>query len=322
MKNVLDAPASIAQVNKLLAACEREERLVQGNGYIYFTGGDSHEWYTSSVPVAKVSHITIRRLLETFEEMPLEGFNGPRIILKIDGEPLLSKARSNPGSPTMRTVAQKTIINLITNTLRMAGIPTKAEISNRGKSVLFTALKLGHTTWEITPEGSVLRVQSPAVPKFQHAVEEVEDSLQKHLDYMTQYQRNSGKPRRNPDQARVPKNVIRQYLETALWSSTDEEGTPLDDDYGITDFDPDSKERLIAELEAFFGTYEKTIETYMEETGQDEEQVAHDFWLTRNRHGAGFWEQRGAAAEKLTKASHAYGSVDLIVGDDGQIYAS
>jgi len=320
VKNVLDAPASIAQVNKLLAACEREERLVQGNGYIYFTGGDSHEWYTSSVPVAKVSHITVRRLLETFEEMPLEGFNGPRIILKIDGEPLLSKARSNPGSPTMRTAAQKSVINLITNTLRMAGIPTKAEISNRGKSVLFTALKLGHTTWEITPEGSVLRVQSPAVPKFQYAVEEVEDTLQRHLS-VTQSRRNPCHTRRNPDQVRLPKNIIRHYLETALWSSTDEEGTPLDENYGITDFDPDSKERLIAELEAFFGVYVKTIEKYMQENKQDEEQVAHDFWLSRNRHGAGFWEHRGAAAEKLTKASHDYGSVDLYVGDDGQIYA-
>ena len=220
----------------------------------------------------------------------------------------------------MRTAAQKSVVNLITNTLRMAGIPTKAEISNRGKSVLFTALKLGHTTWEITPEGSVLRVQSPAVPKFQYAVEEVEDTLQRHLS-VTQSRRNPCHTRRNPDQVRLPKNVIRQYLETALWSSTEEDGTPLDENYGIADFDPDSKERLVAELEAFFGVYVKTIEKYMQENKQDEEQVAHDFWLSRNRHGAGFWEHRGAAAEKLTKASHDYGSVDLYVGDDGQIYA-
>lgn len=51
-------------------------------------------------------------------------------------------------------------------------------------------------------------------------------------------------------------------------------------------------------------------------------QVAHDFWLTRNRHGAGFWD--GDYPEKvgarLTDAAHKFGECWLYVGDDGTLY--
>ncbi len=55
------------------------------------------------------------------------------------------------------------------------------------------------------------------------------------------------------------------------------------------------------------------------------EQAGHDFWLTRNRHGAGFWSRKrlgkdaDAALDRLTEASHAYGEQSLIVGDDGKV---
>lgn len=54
------------------------------------------------------------------------------------------------------------------------------------------------------------------------------------------------------------------------------------------------------------------------------ESVGHDFWLTRNRHGAGFWDGDYApeVGKRLTDAAHAYGSCDLYVGDDGWVYCS
>jgi hypothetical protein len=53
----------------------------------------------------------------------------------------------------------------------------------------------------------------------------------------------------------------------------------------------------------------------------DDSQNGHDFWLTRNHHGAGFWD-RGyeSVGDLLTKAAHAYGECDLYRGDDGRIY--
>jgi hypothetical protein len=54
----------------------------------------------------------------------------------------------------------------------------------------------------------------------------------------------------------------------------------------------------------------------------DYSQMGHDFWLTRNRHGAGFWDRGlGALGDRLTSAAHAYGEVDLYVGDDGRLYS-
>jgi hypothetical protein len=55
------------------------------------------------------------------------------------------------------------------------------------------------------------------------------------------------------------------------------------------------------------------------------EQAGHDFSLTRNRHGAGFWDRKSrgdvadAALDRLTEASHAYGEESYIVGDDGNV---
>jgi hypothetical protein len=52
-------------------------------------------------------------------------------------------------------------------------------------------------------------------------------------------------------------------------------------------------------------------------------QIGHDFWLTRNRHGAGFWDRGlGDLGDKLTAAAHTYGESNLYVGDDGQVYVA
>lgn len=62
-------------------------------------------------------------------------------------------------------------------------------------------------------------------------------------------------------------------------------------------------------------------------SGLDARRAGCDFWLTRNRHGAGYWDEGyresaeiNAALTRLTDAAHAYGTADLYVGDDGWIY--
>jgi hypothetical protein len=44
--------------------------------------------------------------------------------------------------------------------------------------------------------------------------------------------------------------------------------------------------------------------------------------LTRNGHGAGFWDGDWpqTVGQRLTKAAKIYGSVDLVIGKDGLIY--
>lgn len=111
----------------------------------------------------------------------------------------------------------------------------------------------------------------------------------------------------------------RQYLETALWSETDDDGTPLDRNYGISDFAPEALAAAVKVSKEFQASNEDDLN----ETSGDDGQHGHDFWLTRNGHGAGFWDRGyGPVGDRLTKAAKAYGSEDIYVGDDGLLYFS
>lgn len=111
-------------------------------------------------------------------------------------------------------------------------------------------------------------------------------------------------------------NIIMKatYIECALWASTDDEDEPLD----MHTLAPDAREALEADCDEFLD--------YVEDLGIDwseidSSQMGHDLWLTRNRHGAGFWDRGlGELGDALTKAAHAMGSRDLYVGDDGLVY--
>lgn len=48
------------------------------------------------------------------------------------------------------------------------------------------------------------------------------------------------------------------------------------------------------------------------------EQAGHDFYLTRNSHGAGFWDRgKGEPGDILTAKAHTYGSTYLHVDAEG-----
>jgi hypothetical protein len=120
-------------------------------------------------------------------------------------------------------------------------------------------------------------------------------------------------------------NVLRAYVACAVWSSHDEEGEPLDREYGPEDVAPEALASMREDVSAFLADTDlaDALAFWRAEFGT--EQIGHDFWLTRNRHGAGFWDrfmsEPGASFGRvLTDAAHAYGSCDLYVGDDGRIY--
>lgn len=55
----------------------------------------------------------------------------------------------------------------------------------------------------------------------------------------------------------------------------------------------------------------------------DGEKAAHDFWLTRNGHGSGFWDGDWPnTGDKLTAIAKQCGEVWAYIGDDGLIYLS
>jgi len=112
----------------------------------------------------------------------------------------------------------------------------------------------------------------------------------------------------------------KSYLHTSLWSSTDDSGNPLDQKYSIEDISPSSLQQSIDECDVF-QEINKRILQELYNKNYSPEQAGHDFWLTRNGHGTGFWdrdlEEHG---ETLTKSSKTFGNADCYVGDDRQIY--
>lgn len=127
-----------------------------------------------------------------------------------------------------------------------------------------------------------------------------------------------------------------QYIETALWSSIIScgeeahqdggdcpkgedclEGRPMDYEFNSGDFGHDVEAELLVDARDFVASQWRLLR------GLDAGQCGHDFWLTRNGHGAGFWDRGyGDLGDELTSACDPYGSCDLYVGDDGKVYAS
>lgn len=55
--------------------------------------------------------------------------------------------------------------------------------------------------------------------------------------------------------------------------------------------------------------------------GMEPEQVGQDFWLTRNGHGAGFWDRGlGDRGYRLSDLAHSFGECHVMEGDDHYVY--
>lgn len=114
--------------------------------------------------------------------------------------------------------------------------------------------------------------------------------------------------------------ITRAYVTAALWSSTDDEGEPLDAFRDETCIEPNTLADMRQDVRDFLAQCESLLPRYIE-AGGTSEQLGHDFWLTRNRHGAGFWDRGlGLLGQSLTDLSHQAGEAWLYIGDDGFIY--
>lgn len=93
------------------------------------------------------------------------------------------------------------------------------------------------------------------------------------------------------------------------------------DQYDDSDLTHEARESLESDANAFFTANVKDLLA----CGLSMDRAGHNFWLTRNRHGAGFWDDKGsdreanAALDRLTDASHAYGEMHLVADHDGEV---
>ncbi len=114
-------------------------------------------------------------------------------------------------------------------------------------------------------------------------------------------------------------SFTRSYIETALWSSMDNAdesgGEPLDANYSASDIDPETMAQMIADAYSF---QERNAEL-LSDSGLSDKRAGFYFWLSRNGHGSGFFDED---LDALQDAAKRYGEFDLYVGDDGVIYGS
>lgn len=105
------------------------------------------------------------------------------------------------------------------------------------------------------------------------------------------------------------KKAVMAAKEALIWSETDEEGNPLDEKYDRSDL------ALEINMHIFMAIFEMLRKFYPRVREViDAEQFGHDFILTRNGHGAGFWDKGlGSLGEDLTDYCNALGSLNLYI---------
>ena len=102
------------------------------------------------------------------------------------------------------------------------------------------------------------------------------------------------------------------YVETATWA--DVVGEPLDRNYRVSDFSPRARARMEDDCRIFFDANREACE-------YDPCRAGRDLWLTRQHHGAGFWDGDWPTGigEELTVAAHKMGECSIYIGDDGKL---
>jgi hypothetical protein len=112
--------------------------------------------------------------------------------------------------------------------------------------------------------------------------------------------------------------VLEAYIDCALWSSAD----TLPDGTVVESLEAyDVAHETVLEMRDEVQDFVDLIEDKCLTDDLSEVQVGHDFWLTRNHHGAGFWDRGlGEQGERLTKWAQVAGSRDLYIGDDGLVH--
>ena len=106
----------------------------------------------------------------------------------------------------------------------------------------------------------------------------------------------------------------RNYLAAALWAETDDDDQPWDDNYEPEDFGVEDVKEAEKETKEFRRMAGKAIHA-------DEGRAAADFWLTRQHHGAGFWDgDWGREGNRLTKIAQKFPERYIYMGADEALH--
>lgn len=107
----------------------------------------------------------------------------------------------------------------------------------------------------------------------------------------------------------------RGYLECALWTSDPDprSGEWSESEWwNIDAIEPRCLQRAIDDCAKYQTDNRADLAEVSDTYHATDAQHGHDFWLTRNGHGAGFWD-RGydALGDRLTDTAHAFGECNV-----------
>jgi hypothetical protein len=113
---------------------------------------------------------------------------------------------------------------------------------------------------------------------------------------------------------------LNSYIETALWSSTNTvEGQDISLDCGDYELSQVARLKMNVDITAFWALIgeDDYLAYHPEVMGGN---VAHDFWLTRNGHGAGFWDgDYPVTGDRLCELAKKFGECELYISDANEI---
>lgn len=102
--------------------------------------------------------------------------------------------------------------------------------------------------------------------------------------------------------------MVHAYLHAALWTSE------LDSNYDIPEIDDDSISKAVSDCKRFIEMAGDLL------NGLDAGNVGHDFWLSRNGFGSGFYDRNlGEIGEKLYSLSKTFNEKNVFE-EDGKIF--
>ena len=117
------------------------------------------------------------------------------------------------------------------------------------------------------------------------------------------------------------KMIIQGYQGALQWATSDRDDESLED----YDFSTEATDKINADCLKF---YQDNLDLVLEilevsDRNYDYSSIGHDFFLTRERHGAGFWDRGfGKLGDDITDICQTFGESFPYLGDDDLIYVS
>lgn len=112
-------------------------------------------------------------------------------------------------------------------------------------------------------------------------------------------------------------NFLAGYIECALWSTTDSRDEDGNDTYSLdsefSDVSDKCRAAMLSDCEDFVTAQNVLLGQFKNVTGADDWRLGSLFWLNREGHGSGFWDETngGELGDTLSDACKPYGEFYL-----------